>query len=53
MKDGDDMIMLGTTSGFISSLDDVDFKATDGITWNATISSSAWTLITDDGQVES
>ena len=53
MKDGDDMIMLGTTSGFISSLDDVDFNATEGITWNATISSSAWTLITDDGQVES
>lgn len=50
MKDGDDMIMLGTTSGFISSLDDVSFKGTEGITWTATFSSKAFTLVTDDGQ---
>lgn len=50
MKDGDDMIMLGTKSGFISSLGDVAFKATEGITWDAEISASDWTLVTDDGQ---
>lgn len=53
MKDGDDMLLLGTTSGFISDLADVAFKATEGITWNVTISASDWTLITDDGQVTS
>lgn len=53
MKDGDDMLALGTTSGFISSLSDVSFKATEGITWTATLSASDWTLITDDGQVTS
>lgn len=52
MKDGDVMSYLGTTSGFISALDDVAFKATEGITWNATISSSAWAYVQDDGQIE-
>lgn len=52
MKDGDDMIMLGTKSGFISSVSDVSFKATEGITWTVEISSSDWTLVTDDGQVD-
>lgn len=50
MKDGDDMIMLGTESGYISDLSDVNFKATDAINWNATISAKSWTLVTDDGQ---
>lgn len=53
MKDGDDMLLLGTKSGFISELGDVAFKGTEGITWNATISASDFTLITDDGQVTS
>lgn len=53
MKDGDDMIMLGTSNGFISDLSDVAFKPNEGITWNATISSSDFKLITDDGQIES
>lgn len=52
MKDGDVMSFLGTTSGFISSLDDVTCKATEGITWNATISSSAWAYMTDDGEID-
>ena len=53
MKDGDDMIMLGTTSGFISELSDVSFAPSDAIKWEVTISSKSFVLITDDGQVES
>lgn len=49
MKDGDDMIALGSTGAFISAVDDVAFKATEGITWNATISGD-FELIMDDGQ---
>lgn len=51
MKDGDVMSYLGTESGFISAIDDVGFKGTDGITWNATITSSDWTFVTDDGAI--
>lgn len=50
MKDGDDMIMLGTENGYISDLSDVNFKATEAINWNATISAKSWTLVTDNGQ---
>lgn len=50
MKDGDDMIMLGTENGFITELSDVNFKATDAINWQSTISAKSWTLVTDDGQ---
>ena len=51
MKDGDDMIAIGTTSGFISALDDITFAPGSPITWNATVNMSNWTLIMDDGQV--
>lgn len=50
MKDGDDLLMLGTTSGTITELDDVTFAPNDAITWNATIESDAWTFAKDDGQ---
>lgn len=50
MKDGDDLLMLGTTSGTITELDDLNFAPTDAITWNATIESDAWTFAKDDGQ---
>ena len=50
MKDGDDMIAIGTTSGFISALDDITFAPGSPITWNATVNMSDWTLILDDGQ---
>lgn len=50
MKDGDDMIMVGTTRGFISAVDDIDFGPDDAITWNATISSKSWVVMKDDGQ---
>lgn len=51
MKDGDDTFMLGTTSGFITTLDDITFAAASPITWNATVSGNGWTFMKDDGQV--
>lgn len=45
MKDGDDAFMLGTTSGFITNLDDISFAPGSVITWNATISADAWKFI--------
>lgn len=50
MKDGEDSFMLGTTSGFITALDDITFAPGSAITWNATISADAWTFMKDDGQ---
>lgn len=44
MKDGDDFIILGTTSGYVSDIADVTFAPEDAITWNATISADTWTL---------
>lgn len=45
MKDGDDSFMLGTTSGFVTTLDDIAFAPGSPITWNATISGNAWKFI--------
>ena len=50
MKDGDDLLMVGTTSGTVTELDDVSFAPGDAITWNATIESDSWTFAKDDGQ---
>lgn len=50
MKDGNDMIILGTKSGFISELSDISFTPSDSIKWETTISTKSFTLITDDGQ---
>ena len=50
MKDGDDMMMIGTTKGFISDLGDVAFQPDDAITWEATIKGN-WVFMKDDGQV--
>ena len=51
MKDGDDMIMLGTTEGYITELAEVAFQPNGAITWSPTISASKWVLMKDDGQV--
>lgn len=51
MKDGDDTIMLGTTKGFITSLDDVTFAPGSAITWNGTVSADEWKFMKDDGQI--
>lgn len=50
-KDGDDSFMLGTTSGYISSIGDVTFTPGDPITWEATIAADEWTFMKDNGQV--
>ena len=50
MKDGDDAFMLGTTNGYISSVDDIAFQPGSPITWNATISADNWTEVKDNGQ---
>lgn len=50
MKDGDDTFMLGTTSGFITTLDDISFAPGSPINWNATVSGNGWTFMKDDGQ---
>ena len=49
-KDGDDTFMVGTTAGWITSVDDVAFAPDDAITWTATISADTWTIMKDDGQ---
>lgn len=53
MKDGDDMIFLGTSKGVVREVDDVTFSPTEAITWTATIEAASWTLIKDDGQITS
>lgn len=53
MKDGDDMLMLGTTKGIVRDVDDVAFSPTEAITWTATIEAASWTFMKDDGQATS
>lgn len=50
MKDGDDSFMLGTTRGFITTLDDITFAPGSAITWNGTVSADKWRFVKDDGQ---
>ena len=50
MKDGDDMLMLGTTKGIVRDVDDVSFSPTEAITWTATIEAASWKFLKDDGQ---
>ena len=53
MKDGDDMLMLGTTRGIVTTVDTVSFSPTEAITWTATIEAASWTFMKDDGQATS
>ena len=53
MKDGDDMLMLGTTKGIVRDIADVNFSPTEAITWTATIEAASWTFMKDDGQLTS
>lgn len=50
MKDDDDMIMIGTSEGYITELAEVSFQPDSAITWNPTISADKWTIMKDDGQ---
>lgn len=48
-KDDDDMFMLGTTSGIVTSVSDVSFAPNGTITWTPTIEGD-WVFVKDDGQ---
>lgn len=48
-KDGDDMFMLGTTSGLVTEIADIAFAPSGSINWEVTIEGD-WTFIKDDGQ---
>lgn len=50
MKDDDDMILIGTTKGYISELGEVAFQPDAAITWNPTITADKWTVMKDNGQ---
>lgn len=49
MKDGDDMLMLGTSNGIIREIDDITFSPTEAIIWNATIEAASWTFMKEEG----
>lgn len=51
MKDGDDLIILGTPKGIIREVGDITMSPTEAITWEATIEAASWTFLKDDGQV--
>ena len=51
MKDGDDLMYVGTTSGTITEVDDITLNGEDNIAWNSTIESDGWTFVKDDGQI--
>lgn len=53
MKDGDDMLMLGTSKGIIREVSDIAMSPTEAITWEVTIEAASWTFLKDDGQVAS
>ena len=53
MKDGDDLIYLGTTRGIVREVGDISMSPTEAIVWEATIEADSWTLIKDDGQTTS
>ena len=50
IKDDDDMIMIGTTKGYISELGEVAFQPDSAITWNPTITADKWRIMKDNGQ---
>ena len=52
MKDGDDLLMLGTSKGIVREVGDVSFSPTEAITWEATIEAASWTFAKDDGQIQ-
>lgn len=51
MKDGDDLLMLGTERGFVTSVSDVSFAPSEAITWSATISAKNWKFAKNDTRV--
>ena len=51
MKDGDDMIMIGSSNATVTAVDDIAFAPNNAIIWHATISSKSWTIVKDNGQI--
>ena len=49
MKDGDTLAMIGTSDGLITEISDVNFKPSEGTTWEASLEGN-WTIAVDDGQ---
>lgn len=49
MKDGDDILMLGTTKGYITEVAEVSFAPNDAITWEATITADKWVFAKECG----
>lgn len=52
MKDGDDMMYVGSSRAIARDLDDITFAPTEAITWTVTWEGN-WTFCKDDGQVTS
>lgn len=50
MKDGDDVMFIGSTRAIPRDLDSMTFAPTEGITWNVTWEGN-WTFCKDDGQI--
>lgn len=50
MKDGDDLLMIGTEHGIVREVDDITFSPTEAITWSATIEAASWTFAKNNGQ---
>jgi hypothetical protein len=50
MKGGDDMLMVGTTNGYVTQVAEVQFQPNNAITWNGTITADKWRILKDDGQ---
>lgn len=50
MKDGDDMMLLGSSKAIVREVSDITFAPTEAITWEVTIEAASWTFTKDDGQ---
>lgn len=53
MKDGDDMILLGSSNAIVREVGDISFSPTEAIVWEATIEGASWKILKDDGQTTS
>ena len=50
MKDGDDLLMLGTSKGILRDVSDITLSPTEAIVWECTIEAASWTFAKNDGQ---
>jgi len=50
MKDGDDLLYLGTEEGIVRDVSDVSLSPTEAIVWECTIEAASWTFAKNDGQ---